>query len=159
MNNYYVIKNTTSKNRAKACEEITKLLPLWFGQEGANIQYVKDASKYPAILIQNNDVNIALLVYKEVFDKELKENVIDIHWLGINPQYHRKGLGNKLIKELTTIAKKNNINILTVETLDPEVKNESYLKSYKFYTSQNFCSYYKFSYNDFTHMVKMKKLI
>lgn len=135
MNTNKIIRTSNTKN---ICEEITKTLPMWFGISDANEKYANDANIYSSLCIKDDEKDIALLVYKKTLNKLLKKEVIDIHWLGIIPEYHRKGLGTKLFNELCLIAKSENIDTITVETLDPAVKDECYLKTVSFYESLGF---------------------
>jgi GNAT superfamily N-acetyltransferase len=155
-----IITDPISAEKKQACIEITKQLPTWFGQEESNKQYAEDALKYPALLVKDDDNrNIGLLVYKTTFDEQLDRDVIDIHWLGVMPEYHRKGLGKELAHQTALIALENNIQTLTVETLDPAAKDESYLKSYSFYLDFGFKTYHKFSYGEKTPMIKMRTFL
>ncbi len=152
-----ICKLTSPEQKKMACILITKELPGWFGQEEANNQYAEDAEKFPAIAVELNDRIIALLVYKELDDQDLNMKVINIHWQGILPDFHRTGVGLNLLSLLEDIAEEKNIKTLTVETLDPEMKDKHYLKTYAFYESVGFKTCKHFKYDDNHLMVKMSK--
>lgn len=142
--------------QAQICREITDTLPDWFGQPEANEQYIKDARKYDCLVAEDNGKIIALAQIKFVSNEILKQDVADIHWLGMLPEYHRCGIGSELMNYITKHCQTKGYNTLTVETLDPNVKDESYLKTYNFYKKFGFDTFQHFSY-DTNQMVRMKK--
>ncbi len=152
-----IYKLESAEQRRSACVNITKQLPEWFAQENSNIQYAKDAEKFPAIVAEFNDQAVALLVYKEILDDVLNEQVVDMHWLGMLPEHHRQGIGKQLVSFLEDLVKEKQINTMTVETLDPEMKDKEYLQSYAFYESLGFETYHHFKYDNVNYMVKMSK--
>ena len=77
------------------CENILRSLPDWFGIEESLVQYVKDADVMPTMLAKDKDDVIGFLIIKRHFSDSA-----EIHCMGILPQYHRKGTGKLLIKEL-----------------------------------------------------------
>jgi ribosomal protein S18 acetylase RimI-like enzyme len=81
---------------------------------------------------------LACWVYKELPASAQLQATIDIHWLGILPEFHRRGIGTRLIGTLIQIAKGSGLTLLTVETLDPSVADPNYLKTYAFYEKLGF---------------------
>jgi GNAT superfamily N-acetyltransferase len=148
-----------AKEKRDACIEITRHLPMWFGLEDSNTQYANDAEKYPALAIMSDKIVVALLVYKKCVDDVLKSNVIDIHWVGVLPNFHRKGLGGKLVEYLQNYAVSQGVGILTVETLDPVANDEHYKKTYAFYQKKGFKIYHRFNYGECNPMIKMRKFL
>lgn len=133
------------------CEKITADLPKWFGQDAANIQYAKDAAAYPALAAYDGETPVGLLVFKNTFFHD--KPAIDIHWLGILQAYHRQGIGRALVHALHQELSPDR-DLITVETLDPSVKNPEYLRSYAFYTSLGFQDAQQFNDGD-TPMLRM----
>jgi len=142
--------------KSEACKNITAQLPEWFGIPEANEKYISDAGKYPAIAAKVQDNIVGLLVYKAVRCDIKNINVIDIHWLGVMPDFHGHKIGSALINFLVD---KITHHVLTVETLDPDVEDEFYLKTFQFYKSQGFNIYHRFEYENGSKMVKMDKTI
>ena len=142
--------------KGNACKAITAQLPEWFGIPEANENYISDAEKYPAIAACTEDHIVGLLVYKTMHCDVKNRNTTDIHWLGVMPEFHGQGIGTQLIRFLIS---KTSCPVLTVETLDPVVKDDSYLKTFKFYKSQGFNIYHHFEYDNGSKMVRMDKII
>ena len=153
---YKIQKTLHTEKRRQICEKITRDLPAWFGREDANQQYFEDARKHTAIAAFDQDNAIGLLVYKEEFESDLYSTVLNIHWLGVLRSYHRQGVGKILLKKLIEIGSNRNVDTVTVETLDPEVKNDHYLKTYNFYKACGFKIFNQFEEKG-TKMVRMVK--
>ena len=58
--------------------------------------------------------------------------------MGILPDYHRQGIGQKLIQTAESYAKKGNFKFLTVKTLSPKRESAEYKKTRLFYKSVGF---------------------
>ena len=154
-----VIELKDALDKSAACKDITAQLPEWFGLAGANAQYAVDAETYPALAVVFNGKVAGLLVYKRQHDDVLNEDVMDIHWLGVMPEFHGRGFGTALVDSFNAIAKAGNIKTVTVETLNPKAKDQSYLKTHAFYEKLGFKTFHEFSYGEHNPMVKMKKVL
>ena len=62
----------------------------------------------------------------------------EIHCMGILPQYHRKGIGKLLIKELENHLTSYGVKILQVKTVSEERECFAYAKTRAFYRSVGF---------------------
>ena len=62
----------------------------------------------------------------------------EVYVMGVLEEYHRKGIGKMLIKQCENYCRKNNIEFLTVKTLDESRKNIFYEKTRLFYLSLGF---------------------
>ena len=120
-------------NCSQLCEKILRSLPNWFGIEKAIIQYIKDADKLPTIIVKNENEGIGFLTIK----KHFKESA-DIHCMGILPQYHRKGIGRKLIKKVELHLKNEGVKMLQVKTISEKSTCKFYAKTREFYKSVGF---------------------
>lgn len=146
--NFSISKSDNGAERKTICQKITLNLPEWFGKEDANQQYAKDAENYEGIIAYNGSDAIGLLIYKE------KNGGMDIHWMGVLKEFHRLGIGKMLFEDLKKHVSLNH-NKITVETLDPDIQDSSYLKTYDFYKSLGFSDDQKFTYDDGTKMIRM----
>ena len=122
-----------SKNSGKICKKILRSLPDWFGIEESTIQYIKDADKMPTMIVKNETEEIGFLTIK----KHFKESA-DIHCMGILPQYHRKGIGKKMIEEVEIHLKNEGVKMLQVKTISEESDCKFYAKTREFYKSVGF---------------------
>ena len=122
MNNNNITIRPPSVNCGVVCEKILRALPDWFGIEASLIQYVKD----------DDDV-VGFLTIKKHFSE-----TAEIHCMGILPQYHRKGIGKLLIKELENYLKDDGLKILQVKTVSADRDCSAYAKTRAFYKAVGF---------------------
>ena len=115
------------------CENILRSLPDWFGIDESLVQYVKDANTKPTLIVKDDDDVIGYLTIKKHFSE-----TAEIHCMGILPQYHRKGIGKLLIKELENNLKNDGFKILQVKTISEESACKFYAKTREFYKSVGF---------------------
>ena len=62
----------------------------------------------------------------------------EIYIMGVLQEYHRQGIGKKLIECCESFCKEKNIEFLTVKTLDESAKSDDYEKTRHFYLSAGF---------------------
>ena len=115
------------------CENILRSLPDWFGIEDSLVQYVKDANTMPTMFAKDDDVVVGFLTIKKHFPE-----TAEIHCMGILPQYHRKGIGKLLIKELENYLKDDGLKILQVKTVSADRDCSAYAKTRAFYKAVGF---------------------
>ena len=115
------------------CEKILRALPDWFGIEESLVQYVKDADIMPTILAKDEDSIMGFLTIKRHFPESA-----EIHCMGILPQYHRKGTGKLLIKELEKYLEDEGVKILQVKTVSADRDYDAYAKTRFFYKAVGF---------------------
>ena len=133
VNNNNITIRPPSVNCGVVCEKILRALPDWFGIEESLVQYVKDADVMPTILAKDNDEVVGFLTIKKHFPE-----TAEIHCMGILPQYHRKGIGKLLIKELENNLKNDGFKILQVKTVSEESACKFYAQTREFYKSVGF---------------------
>ena len=115
------------------CENILRSLPDWFGIEESLVQYVKDVNTMPTMFAKDDDVVVGFLTIKKHFPE-----TAEIHCMGILPQYHRKGIGKLLIKELENYLKDDGLKILQVKTVSADRDCSAYAKTRAFYKAVGF---------------------
>ena len=122
-----------STNCGIVCEKILRALPDWFGIEDSLVQYVKDADIMPTMLAKDEDDVIGFITIKRHFPESA-----DIHCMGILPQYHRKGIGKLLIKELENYLKDEGVKFLQAKTVSVDRDCSAYAKTRAFYKAVGF---------------------
>ena len=133
MKNNNITIQPPSTNCGIFCEKILRALPDWFGIEESLVQYVKDADVMPTMLVKDKDDVIGFLTIKRHFPDSA-----EIHCMGILPQYHRKGTGKLLIKELEKYLEDEGVKILQVKTVSADRDCIAYAKTRAFYKAVGF---------------------
>jgi GNAT superfamily N-acetyltransferase len=62
----------------------------------------------------------------------------EIFWLGVDPRWHRCGIGRALVKAACDAAGSDGVNFLFVCTLHPKVDYEPYERTRRFYEAMGF---------------------
>jgi ribosomal protein S18 acetylase RimI-like enzyme len=112
---------------------ILRKLPEWFGNEKGLLEYVNTVKNYPfwAALDKNNCIGF--------FSGKIHYGRTgDIYVCGIDPDYHRKGIGTALYKEMEKYFIKNSCEFVIVKTLSEIAEYEYYLRTKEFYKKNGF---------------------
>ncbi len=132
---YYLDIRAVSKNNEKCsiCEQVLRALPNWFGIEEAIREYINGAKENTFLSAYVGDTPIGFLSVKEH-----NEFTSEIYVVGILKEFHRRGIGKRLIKATEEILVKENKIFLTVKTLSSSHPDEGYRKTREFYRSVGF---------------------
>ena len=130
--NVLVIKDNLKKQ--EYTDNILRKLPEWFGVEESILEYINNVSKYPFFAaFDNNGKCIGFFSGKIHYNR-----TGEIYVCGIDPQYHRKGIGESLYKELEKYFIKNNCEYVIIKTLSDIILDKYYLKTKEFYIKMGF---------------------
>ncbi len=119
--------------KASICETILCSLPLWFGIPESNREYCDGVMDKPFLRIINGDDTIGFASLKRNSDYAL-----ELYVMGIKLDYHHKGIGKRLMKEIVSYAKQQKYRFLEVKTLDESRESEEYKRTRLFYASVGF---------------------
>ena len=122
-----------SKEKSEICNAILRALPDWFGVETSIFDYVQQVREMPfsAAFDNENAVGFVALKRHNPFTAE-------ICVMGLLKEYHRMGIGKRLFAWCEQFCAENNIEFLTVKTLDESRESESYKRTRQFYLSVGF---------------------
>ena len=127
--------------RASDKEEImliTKALPQWFTARGR--KYIRQA-------LNKHDGFVAYKKHILGFALYRKWKIIgELTWIGVLPEYHRKGIGTALVRSVEKELKKGGVEKVKVATLAQTVRYEPYERTRKFYSNMGF-EYHKINKN------------
>jgi len=112
---------------------ILNALPDWFGIPEAIEQYGKDGRGLPCYVAERDEKAAGFVSVKET-----SECALEMHVLGVLPEYHRQGVGRELVAACEVYCAERGLSILHVKTLDHRVRDEGYLKTYAFYRAMGF---------------------
>ena len=115
------------------CNEILRSLPDWFGIDASIVDYVEKVRSMPFFAANDDDKFIGFVALK-VHNPFTAEVCV----MGILQEYHRQGIGKRLIDSCEMYCIDNNLEYLTVKTLDESRECDSYKKTRLFYQSMGF---------------------
>ena len=130
---YQLNRVVDKSTKSVVCNLVLRSLPTWFGIEESIVEYVKTTQEMPFWVAYDGEIPIGFIALK-------KHNnyTIEICVMGVLKQYHRKGVGRKLIETVEQYCQGNKNKYLTVKTLDESREDESYEKTRKFYYAMGF---------------------
>jgi ribosomal protein S18 acetylase RimI-like enzyme len=120
-------------NLGKKCEKILRNLPEWFGIEEAINNYAHEINSLPTLIVKENDETIGFLSIKQHFPASA-----EIYVMALKQEYHRKGIGEKLLRTTFRYLKQHGVSFLQVKTLSPSRECKEYEKTRKFYLKLGF---------------------
>ena len=120
-------------NKSEICNLILRSLPTWFGIEESIVEYVKETQEMPFWVVYDDEKPIGFIALKKHNDY-----TVEICVMGVLKEYHRKGVGRKLIRTAEQYCLEKQKKYLTVKTLDESREDESYDKTRKFYYAMGF---------------------
>ena len=128
----YFIEGPLS-NTAEWCEPILRSLPDWFGIEKAIEHYVKAINNMPTFLARSEKGVIGFLSIKQHF-----RHSAEVYVMGIRPEVHRQGAGQKILSCAEKWLKSEGVEYLQVKTLGELHIDENYAKTRAFYQAMGF---------------------
>lgn len=128
-----IVCEKVEDRKGDICDEILRVLPEWFGIESAIVQYVKDVEKMDMYIAKSNDQIIGFIS----INKHNKYTA-EIHVMGIMKEFHKKGIGKRLIELVEKELENNGFEFFIVKTLSPLQENEEYKRTRLFYESMGF---------------------
>ena len=114
------------------CSRILRSLPDWFGIEESNLEYDRNIATLPTLVATDGDEVIGFLTVKHHSDSSS-----EIQVMGVRPDYHRSGIGRRLVEEAETRLPEG-VEFLQVKTLGPSHPDPFYRRTRAFYTAMGF---------------------
>ena len=121
------------EEKTKVTLEIMKALPEWFSPPEDIERKSKVHREYPFIVAYDNEKAVGFVAIKTH-----NEYAAEIYNLGILREYHRSGIGHRLVEECVAYCKEHGYQFLTVKTLDESVEYEPYNGTRAFYRKEGF---------------------
>jgi ribosomal protein S18 acetylase RimI-like enzyme len=114
-------------------EALTARLPEWFAQAESNRHYAEQAELLEGWTARVEGSARALLLLK-------KHSAVgaEIYWLAVDPDHHRRGIGQALIAAVEGRLRQDRLKYLFVTTLHPDDPYEPYRRTRAFYERLGF---------------------
>ena len=119
--------------RAQTCESILRALPDWFGIDSALLQYVREAAELPMFVAVDGTAHVGFMTLHQH-----APTAWEIHAIGVLPDYHRRGLGRRLVEEGERWLRTHDAEFLAVKTLSASAEYEPYERTRAFYLAMGF---------------------
>jgi GNAT superfamily N-acetyltransferase len=131
--NASVKRESYATRKREIQQRLTRLLPEWFGKESANTHYTEMASVLDGYVAEVDGIPRGLLLLKWVSPASA-----EIYWMGVEPSFHRHGIGRGLVDMAAADARERGRKYLSVATLHPDVAYEPYQRTRRFYEELGF---------------------
>ena len=122
-----------SERKMDITNSILRVLPDWFSNERAIIDYVNTTVDLPFWAVFDNGAPVGFLAAKPHSPLHT-----GLYVMGITPEYQRMSIGRGLFNIFQNYCIKNNYRYISVKTLDSLCNYEPYNKTRKFYEAMGF---------------------
>jgi ribosomal protein S18 acetylase RimI-like enzyme len=115
------------------CAEIITALPDWFGIPKANAAYLESLIKLPSWVVIKDEKVVGMITLAQSYPGSF-----EIHFMAVHPDFHRQGVGRKLVNLVVEEARKSEGKWLHVKTLSPSHPDLYYARTREFYFALGF---------------------
>lgn len=122
-----------SQEKSDICAKVILSLPDWFGLPESNREYIAGVAKTDFFATYMFGEVVGFYSIISHFPQ-----TSEIYVCGVLQEYHRLGIGKKLLKVIEKDLKKKGVKFLTVKTLSASHPDKSYAKTRKFYEAVGF---------------------
>lgn len=126
-----IVENKNEKERITL--EVLNALPEWFSPPEDIARKALQHKDYPFIAVYDGEKAVGFVALKIH-----NPYTADIYNLGVLREYHKQGVGHKLMEACISYCKANTYKFLTVKTLDESADYEPYEATRAFYKREGF---------------------
>jgi len=130
---YKVIEVNSNNEKAEFASVILHKLVEWLGVEKNIQKYINNLNECQCWAAFDNDECIGIF-----FGRIFKNGLGDVYIYGIDPKYHRKGIGALLYNKVEEYFKKNGCESVMVNTINGIGPNGDYKKTREFFKKFGF---------------------
>ena len=128
-----IIEIFDQNQKSSICNRILRGLPEWFGNEEPIVDYTAKVRDMPFYIALQEGEPIGFLAVK-IQNPDTAEVCV----MGVLKEYHRMGVGARLMSCAEQYCRRNGHQYLTVKTLDSSAVFEPYERTRKFYKNMGF---------------------
>lgn len=118
--------------KERIAEGILQQLPDWFGLPDSTKRYITESREMPFWAWMEDGQALGFLALKET-----SPYTAEIYCMGILPEYHRRGIGRRLVTVFQEYAREHGYSFLQVKTVQSG-HYEEYDQTNEFYRSMGF---------------------
>ena len=122
----------SSTDKQQITRQIMESLSDWFGIPEAREYYIQESGKQPFCVAFDEEKPVGF-----AYLKETGKDTTEISVVGVLKEYHRKGIGRKLIEKIQQIAKQKGYSFIQVKTVQMG-KYDDYDDTNRFYQALGF---------------------
>ncbi len=123
----------TAEQASRVCEHVLRALPDWFGLEKSIVEYIESVQTLPTWVATIHGVSAGFLAVKRHFPVSA-----EIYVMGVLPEYHRMGVGSRLLAAVEPVLRETGVSLLQVKTLAPTHPDLFYARTRAFYAAAGF---------------------
>lgn len=123
---------TLPEQKTKTARQILEALTEWFELEAGREAFIAESAEQPFLAAKENGNYIGFLTLKET-----GKATVELAVMGVLPEYHRQGIGRRLVEAAKTLARRQGYQFMQVKTVQSGVY-ESYDRTNLFYQSCGF---------------------
>lgn len=128
-----VHRERDAERKRALLQHLTDMLPEWFGKQSANTTYLEMAGVLDGYIAEVDSTPRGLLLLKWTAPTSA-----EIYWMGVEPGFHRHGVGRALVETTAADVRAQGRRYLLVVTLHPRVPYEPYQRTRRFYEGLGF---------------------
>ncbi len=118
----------------QTAERLLRRLPDWFGIESSTQEYIEDSRRLPTYLATpDGQPPVGLLLVRRHFPESA-----EVHLIVVDPDWHRRGVGRRLLAAAERDLIADGVRILQVKTLGASRPDAGYERTRYFYTGMGF---------------------
>ena len=130
---YTIARERDPDAKERICRAVLESLPDWFGIPEAIDQFCREVRDLRMWVARKGDEVAGLATLQQHFPA-----ASELHLIAIRAEYHREGLGERLLAEVEAHLKTQATRVLTVKTLAPSAGDRLYAGTHRFYAAQGF---------------------
>ncbi len=116
-----------------ACERILQALPEWFGIPASNEEYIGSLPRLTTFVARLREIEVGFVALEQHFPESAENHVLAVH-----PDYHRRGIGRRLLLHSEQWLRRRGVAVFHVKTLGPSDPYPPYARTRAFYQALGF---------------------
>lgn len=127
-----IVTVSDAAEKRRIARLILEQLPEWFGIPEARENYIRESADEIMVISTENDAPNGFLCLKET-----GKDTVELAVMGVLKEYHRKGIGTKLVESAKETAVRQGYSFMQVKTVQMG-RYEEYDRTNLFYLSLGF---------------------